>query len=438
MEKNETQLDRALLRRLGIRPGRRRVEIAALHEDCDKNFAFSRAFLTALQAAGIRPMQTLLLMQGVDEQHAASLTAADDRYGYGSVLAFDEYQLAARLMVQQLPPCELVHFDEHGRAQEDFSVLMIGFGRMGHAALEALLMNGQFCGSCFRADIFDANAQSGVLYDHEILRQYDIRFHTTSGKSDALYAFLNERKNALRYIVLCTGSEKENREIAWELSRWLKLHDISPAIVQCTSNGIVYTRSGEQEPVYQPIYSSDVLNIEQMDRMAMVVNHAYCLSSGKTIRNNWLNCDYFSRMSSRAFADFHPAVLKAAGKSAQQVLSGDWPPPAETLENLAIMEHMRWCAFHYVMDFSPMSKEEHEDRIERYCRDMRQTGTSALSINKNMKNRTHACLIPWEELDALSAQENAATGGRIDYKQMDRSNILVLPKLLRLLEEMPE
>ena len=47
---------------------------------------------------------------------------------------------------------------------------------------------------------------------------------------------------------------------------------------------------------------------------------------------------------------------------------------------------------------------------------------------------THACLVPWEDLDALSARESEITGVRVDYKAMDRNNVLAVPDILRAAE----
>ena len=168
----------------------------------------------------------------------------------------------------------------------------------------------------------------------------------------------------------------------------------------------------------------------------MAIDHAYCVGSNKTPAENWKHCNYFSRMSSRASADFYPAMLKAAGKTAEQVEKGDWPPHRDALENLAISEHMRWCAFHYVMGFHPMSEAEYLRRAEQYRMEVQEKGASSLRISKDMAGRKHACLIPWEELDRLSEYENSVTGGHVDYKQMDRNNILVLPDILAALREM--
>lgn len=438
IEQNGEHPDAALLKRLGIRPGKRQVEIAALHEDGIRNIVFARELLQAFRDAQIHPDQTVLLAQGMDEMQAGLMVARKDRYGYGNAMSFDEYELAARLMVQKLPPCDTIRFDEQGCAAEDFHALLVGFGRMGRAALNQLLLNGQFHGSNFRADIFDTKAQNGTLHNHEIFKHYDVRFHAADGKSDALYAFLEEHGSALRYIVLCTGSEKENRDLAQDISHWMKEHGHAPDIAQCTGRGLVITITGAQTPQYHPIYGSDILDIGRIDRMAMEINHAYCEKTEKTALDNWKECPYFSRMSSRAAADFHPAVLRAAGKTAQQVLNGDWPPHEQMLENLAITEHMRWCAFHYVMGFKPMSAAEFEQRAPLYRKEMQETDKSDLRIGKDMITKKHACLVPWEDLDALSERENALTGGHVDYKQKDRNNILELPDLLRAMQESPE
>ena len=43
--------------------------------------------------------------------------------------------------------------------------------------------------------------------------------------------------------------------------------------------------------------------------------------------------------------------------------------------------------------------------------------------------------IPWEELDSLSARENAVTGGRTDYKELDRENVIAVRDILTALRD---
>ena len=61
-----------------------------------------------------------------------------------------------------------------------------------------------------------------------------------------------------------------------------------------------------------------------------------------------------------------------------------------------------------------MSEAEFALRADRYCAEMKKTGSSSLRIGKDMETRKHACLIPWEELDHLSERENANCPRRID------------------------
>ena len=69
--------------------------------------------------------------------------------------------------------------------------------------------------------------------------------------------------------------------------------------------------------------------------------------------------------------------------------------------------------------FKPCAIEDIAERLTAPC------------IGKDLGERLHCCLIPWEDLDDLSARENAVTGKSVDYKQMDRNNVLTLPELLK-------
>ena len=139
-------------------------------------------------------------------------------------------------------------------------------------------------------------------------------------------------------------------------------------------------------------------------------------------------------MSSRASADFAPAFLLMAGLVADTIPEENWCSPQQ-LENMAITEHARWNAFHFCMGFRNMTEEEYAERCRIYKEEKAKNPASRYRIGKDMAKRLHSCLIPWEELDDLSAKENAVTGGNVDYKQMDRNNVLTLPALLKSAQE---
>ena len=165
--------------------------------------------------------------------------------------------------------------------------------------------------------------------------------------------------------------------------------------------------------------------------MATVINHKYQSSTAKNALQNWMECDYFSRQSCRASADFIPAMLRAVNKTAEQVAEGDWDLNDIQKENLSKTEHLRWCAFHYCMGFSSMSDKEFEERCELYRQQIANDGKSNIRISKNMISRTHACLVGWEKLKTLSEKEANVTGKYRDYQAMDTDNVMLIPELLK-------
>ena len=75
--------------------------------------------------------------------------------------------------------------------------------------------------------------------------------------------------------------------------------------------------------------------------------------------------------------------------------------------------------------YRPMSEDEFAERATR-CKD-----GEKLRIARNDAQMTHACLIPWAALEALSERENAITGEPVDYKAMDRNNVLAMTRLIQ-------
>lgn len=167
----------------------------------------------------------------------------------------------------------------------------------------------------------------------------------------------------------------------------------------------------------------------EMDAIAMEVNQIYRRAAGseKSAQENWRVCSYADRQSCRACATFFPAMLRAAGRTEAQAMEGNWPPEGETMENLAQMEHLRWCAYQIINGYSPMSREEWNRRAEAY----RQGAKPGFRISRDDDRRLHACLIPWEALPELSQRENEVTGGTVDYQQADRNNVLILAEAIR-------
>ncbi len=417
-----------LLRRIGLRAGKRRLTVYALDADPSANLRFAHALLRTLEDCGIRPEQTVLTLILPDESVSGTLQASDGRYGYGSVLAYERETLLARQMIREFPPCDTMRFDDQGRAVEDFEALIVGFGKTGQAALRALVMNGRFAGSRFRATVVakDYAKQAGSFFSRfpALREQYNLTFIDADARSVEIFEQIERTKAALRYVAVCAGGAKETAEIAVEYAALFERLGIRAVIVQCNPDGLRRNadRNGPAETV--PLLTAEILCGERMDERAMQLNCAYHNAPQSDAPALWAACDYFSRMSCRASADFADALLRSAGVDNKTAL------PEAVLENLAQTEHLRWCAFHCAMGYRPMPEEVWRERAELYRKKLNENETPP-QIGKDPARRLHACLIDWDALDALSARENEVTGGKVDYKEYDRENVRMLLSLAR-------
>ncbi len=419
------------LQKIRMKPGKRQLELAVLHTDGRKNLAYATALLKTMTASGIQSIQTSLLAAGIGDEVAA-LQALGNENGYGNVYAFDDYALTARMMLLEHPPCDLICFDSQAKAMDDFHAVILGFGRMGRAVLHQLVISSQFYGSRFQVDIFDPRPQNGFLHDSAVTQAYDIRFHSAEGISEDFYEYLEEHERDIRMIVLCTGNLEKNREIAEDLSHWFPRDRKMPLLMHATRDKYFWLDEQRHEMQSARFYDSEGFDLQQIDAMAMQVHHIHSKNVGtaRSAADDWRTCSYADRQSSRACADFYPAVLRASGRTVQQVLSGDWPPDSEMLENLSQTEHLRWSAYQYASGYSPMSADVWNERAAKYQSEKSQGREPAFRISKDETQCLQACLIPWDDLNALSRRENAITGGHVDYQQMDRNNILILPRIL--------
>lgn len=434
-DSNAVQANLSFAKSIGIRPGKRKITLYAIDKDGTQNLQYAKTLLVTFEQRKIKPEQTGLVMLGSNDYVAAELQGLGEKYGYGTVTAFQESELAARVLIQKYPPCNTVSFDSVGMAQEDFHALVIGFGQVGQAVLRQLAMNGQFAGSKFRCDVFapDCRQVSGFLAAscQSLMAMYDIRLHPDDGRSTEMFDFLKQNASTLKYIVVCTGTEKSNRELTADMSQFFMQTGYPIPIYQCSYNGVVYTDPVTLRTEEVKLYDPELIRHECVDAIAMEINKYYYQEDKRTALQLWAECSYFDRTSNRAAADYIPAILRAAGTTAEEVIEKGWTPDPVLLENLGIAEHLRWCAFHYCMGFSAMTDEEFSQRADIFRDEVRRLGSSKFRISKNMAGRTHACLIPWKALDALSAKENAITGKNVDYKDNDIRNIQIIRHALQ-------
>lgn len=425
--------NRKFLRSIGVGAGRE-VTVYALSKDSAADLTFARKCLASFEERGLPAQQLRLVVLGQEETAVSQMQVTKKTYGYGFVSAVNEADLTARLLVISYPPCDCIHFDENCVATEDFETLIVGFGQMGQAVLKRITMNAQFEGSHYRATVFapDCESVTGLFFcqNQSLMENYDISFQSYDARSRKMFDYLRTRGDKVKYVVICTGKEKLNQQIAEELTSYFRLLNIQVPVYACSYQGVKSYGVDSEAVRFHPLYQARLLNMDRLDKMAMTVNQSYCSGSNKTALENWMECDYFSRQSCRATADFLGAMLRIAGKTEQEALAS-WSFTEKQLENLGRTEHLRWCAFHYCMGFSAMTQEEFDARGNEYLRQKKETPKPAIRITKNMQGRTHACLTDWEGLIDLAIREKRYTGKLEDYQSKDADNVLAVPDLLR-------
>ena len=426
-----------IIRKLHL--GSRTLTVYAVDGDPDRDLFFATRLKESLERLGVPAENTRITLPGAEDIITSMLQVSQERYGFGYVSVYDASDLTARALIRLCPPWESVSFDGDGMATEDYECVIVGFGSHGQAVLKQLVMNAQFAGSRFRATVFSPSysAEAGYIRadSPELLNHYEVRSVQADARSSEFYDFIQQRLSSLKLIAVCTGDDEHNREISDNLMLFLQRRGAENiAVVRCGDTGVYYQERVGSPIMTLDIYSQAFLSAENADRNAIILNSVYD-TSDRSNWEKWVACDSFSKMSSRASAEFLPAFIRASGSSREEMIEGNWQPSEKMLENLGKTEHLRWNAFHFANGYRTMSDEEFESNAATWRRCQEEGIPSTVRIAKDTAARTHACLVSWDELDALSLKVGAVTGRTVDYKQYDINNVLTLPKILQAGEE---
>lgn len=436
---------------MGLKRGDRKVRVYALSENHVFNQQFANHLLKSMKLRDISSDQTSLTIMGHSGETDNRFLTRSGQYGFGSVIAINEQEMVARMLVRTYPPCNSINFDEKGKAQNDFHCLIIGFGQVGQEVLRQLVMNGQFYDRHFKAAVFSPGfkqTMGSLAYECPWLqKEYDISFHPHDGRSCQLYKYVDQNAESLNYIAVCAGAESINMEIADQLRSYLKRRGCSAPVYVCTRSAIYHEVSNDKFDAdnddkleIHNIYTSTVLCSDDIDRMAKVVNQYYIDEKNleeKAIEDNWRKCVYFNRMSSRATADFCDAFLRAAHVTKEQA-KAHWSPDKDLVENLAKMEHLRWNAFHYCNGFRPLTEEEFQSRAAIYLEEKKKDPKTNYRITRDVEQRIHGCLIPWEKLDEYYDKEKEFTGREEKFTDIDRKIIRSIGAIMRAVDKKDE
>ena len=429
---------RALLHEINIKPRNKKLRLYAMSDDYDKNIQYASMMSESLQKANIPPEQTELVLLGTDEMKGMIFQADKNHYGYGDVISFDEYEMSARLLTYEYPICNAINFCEDGRASEPVDVIIGGFGRIGHEVLRKIIANGLFEGS------FEGNRLNITIFDPKhgdregfIKSQYPkmfvapnvvIDFISQDIRSGKSFKFLKEHASRLKYIVICLEDRDTARNIAVRMVDRLQAMECPMNVYTCDSKSVRCYSHNIKECRTIWLYDSELLYSGEIDRYAIELNHRYMElyrngSGNVSAAEDWRNCDYFGRMSSRASVDYLIPLLK-------RVMTNPAGLTHEQRENLSRSEHLRWCAFHYTFGYDVMEMPEFLQRVKAWKKETDEKGKSSIKLTKDTDKKTHVCLVEWDVLDEISRAENAITNGKRNYKENDRDNVDMVIELM--------
>lgn len=436
-DKEALNASKLFLCSIGIKPLKTKLRLYAMSHDYDRNIQYAQMMSDSLEKMNIFPEQTELMLLGTDEMKGMIFQASEDKYGYGNVISFDEYEMSARLLICEYPICNAINFDEDGRATEDVDVLIGGFGRIGHEVLRKVIANGRFEGSRLNVWIFDPKHgdKTGFIksqYPKMFQPPYseiEINFKSHDVRSSECFNFLQEHASTLKYVVICLEDRDTARDIAVRMIDRLQAIGHSMNVYTCDPKSIRCYSHDTRECRTHWIYDSKLLYSGEIDKYAMELNHRYMElyrggSGIASVAEDWRNCDYFGRMSSRASVDYLIPLIRRI-TAVTGILTH------EQRENLSKSEHLRWCAFHYTFGYDTMEIPEFVQRVKDWQKEVDEHGKSSIKITKDTQKKTHVCLTEWDVLDEISRAENEITRGSRDYKENDRKNVDMVMELIQ-------
>lgn len=364
------------------------------------------------------------------------------KYPY-TIHIVNEVDLVIRQMIEKYHPVKCHDLGlKDGKANHNFTVMIIGFGAVGQTALLRLIMNGQFVGSRMRAIVVDRNVDKLKEY---FKHRYpglnlccDIDFKNVDVHSDEFFSLLDKDEySGVDYAVIALHGDNINKQTALDMRLHYdrKIYDNQknggfPIIAVSEKWRGLYEankdKNEQDEKIFifgqlEDIYRESVIIREETDIMAKAVNDVYNKNNPKW-KEEWAERSWFDQESNRAAADFIPVMLALTGFSENETrnhLAEESTPIAATL---AQTEHLRWNAFHVAMGWRPISIEEmrrcyDETKNKKICR-------------KNPKTRSHVCLATWDELGEISKAYGQITGNTEDFQKADYDIIENVPSFL--------
>jgi hypothetical protein len=296
---------------------------------------------------------------------------------------------------------------------KDFTVMFIGFGMIGNAALRKFFEQGQFIGSQFKAIVVDQNmsAQKGrFIHRYPGIMdtlQDNIEFHEMKIGGVEFYELLKKNSSVVDYYVVGLGSDELNVQIAHDIKHVMNTTDSRYKIfVQVINNNYYRSLNVSGDTTIQvfgrdcDVFTESIILKRNMEKMARKIHGAYAENAPDYKRDSWDDLSKLTQESNISVAEHIHTKLRLVGYSIEDIKQFENYEQFEKslgeirMQNLAKTEHLRWNAFHFVNGWK---KWDLKDIPKEYILN---------KSNKNEERKLHACLVSWDELVDVSSAFN--------------------------------
>ena len=415
-DKNALEVDNSFIKSLHLNQNHK-IVLYTLNDDYKSNFDYAVLFDEKIKSYESKNYSLKIFG---DEYEIYDDLNKDTKYE--DIYVFNECDLVTRQLVNDYPPCNYIDFENY-KAKKDsiFKCMIIGLDDFGQEAFKKLLLNGQFYNNEFNIFLVDENVDEklGVfkanykgLFDEECILNWKYEtIDTQYLSSEVCYKIKNGK---IKYIVVSTNNNENNMYIAKKLYSFKHYNSIEFDIFVCNNDALI-KYNGINDIKKYDIYSAEMLLKNDIDDF--VKKYHYKGKYKEKYHNKeecWKNIDAYGRLSNRAAADFSKSFLKILNIDKKDITTKIDSLSMEEKETLAKTEHLRWCAYEYLLGFTKMSRDVHKEFGDR--------------IDKERK--LQACLVDWDELDEVSKVQNSfGKGENRDFKLADINNVDVLKEI---------
>jgi len=353
---------------------------------------------------------------------------------------FNEADLFARSFAARYPMLDCPDISINTDTQTvsgTFNLLLLGFGVEGQELMKKSILDSQFIGSEFRTTVFDRSFEQKhgdypTLYD-ECVREYHLSFNPVAGATHVggkgFYAWAEQNLHHHNRIIIALDKDSANIDVAIVLARILNKRQIFDtrsrifAFIRDSEKYAFY--SSDSQVLFTPfgnisaLYTKSVIINETMDRIALMVNYIYNQSSEIVDSIDWDEAERLWEQAALFDKDSSRAVAQTI-HNANRIAGGDIAAlPRDRFEILAINEHLRWNAFHYL------------NGVRSWALDDIPADSPNAKLSTDILHR-HGCLMRYEDLPFLSDKVNPNRSQPIDYQEADRRIVRHFPLFVAL------